>query len=751
MPTKREYLSLIKEGSRKYRETYYQSLEEWRIQMESAEKYYPPVAPLHYALIEGFLYSISNNMDHAKQARDALLVYAELPEKAPNRLKSLSIYSKGIFPTVPRVHLFLHAYEFIKDSRLVKNKDRETIERIIENTLEPYFLFPEWGPHNRASTSGVALFYAAKVFPDNPKAPKWMKLGNLLIEGCMGHWSLEDSTNYNAIWLEDLVTYADLKEDLSIYNLPMVRYYFDYLRKLLCPLGMVPDFGDSIWGYGWDLCLILMEKGATVYRDPYMKYAANKIFTQFGQMEKLMHHGRASYVFAYLWADDTIEAKIPNTYSQEVLDETIGKKIVFRSGWDENATYLLLNYRDEGDIGWYYKEHLRNTLVVTAEKMHHGHADENSIVALIKDGSFLLHDSGYREGMPNGAYRADVYHNRIIVREGRPIDQSLFDFMFNATKGIYQPTRSRRVFFKTFRDIDVSRTDIMDEKNGYYWDRVVTYLKVLEAFIIQDGIRILRNGEFTVGNLFWTQQIHESGVNYFDTSIDLIGLVGAWNRPTITLEERRQNAFPNKGGVRLLIYYCPDSDKIIGVDEVMRCYLPEKCVYQFCSKSFKKGDIISFTTILWPHKADETIDKILEGVKIVDVDKYPSATAIQLNLPVGKISICTKHDLSIGLVRPSTRPVYTYDDGKVRYGELTTDAAYAYTKLFNGTLSYAFIDGMKLFYRENEVFSSERPSVYNLDHRLDISRRGVLKTKREYWTYELKTKWESWEDDFSFE
>lgn len=90
---------------------------------------------------------------------------------------------------------------------------------------------------------------------------------------------------------------------------------------------------------------------------------------------------------------------------------------------------MLLNYNDEGETGWYYKEHLRNTLMVTAEKMHHGHADENSIIVLIKNGAFLLHDGSYREALPNGAYRADIYHNRLIVRKGRPMGQRLLTLL----------------------------------------------------------------------------------------------------------------------------------------------------------------------------------------------------------------------------------------------------------------------------------------------------------------------------------
>jgi hypothetical protein len=406
---------------------------------------------------------------------------------------------------------------------------------------------------------------------------------------------------------------------------------------------------------------------------------------------------------------------------------------------------MLLNYMDEGDIGWYYKEHLRNTLVVTAEKMHHGHADENSIVALIKEGSFLLHDGGYREALPNGAYRADVYHNRIVVRHGKPTGQRLFEFLHD--KGVYQPVSTRRVHFKIFKDVDVSRTEVIDARNGYHWDRVLTYLKGLEAFVIHDGVKLLRDGEFTISNLLWTQNIHEAGEEYFDTSISLIGIVGAMNNPRITLEERKRLAWPNRKGERLLIYFKPDEGKRLGVDETMRCYLPEKCIYQTYSNRFEKGEFVSFTTFLWPHREDEAVDVMLRKLKQVKVDEYPNATAIRIEQLSGATYVCVKHDLSIGLVRPETRPIYTYEAGEIRYDDFATDAAYLYAKLTDNVLKYAFIDGMKLFFKNDVVFSSEGPSVLDLTHRPDIDHEGTFRTEKEYWEFELKTKWNSWEDE----
>ncbi|MGB9717908.1 MAG: hypothetical protein ACPL4E_05635 [Thermoproteota archaeon] len=744
MATKKDYFDFIKKYYEELLRNYDQSLKDWEKRMETADSFDPPMAPVARALVEGFLYSVTGIKEYAEKAREAMLTYQKLPEMVPDRMRRMPKYVKGIHPMLNwfgGVTLFLRAYEFIRNSGVIGVEDREVFKHIVGNSLKPFFSFPEWGPHNRAIKRGLALAYAAKVFPDHPDASKWSRLGKLMVEPSLKHWSLEDSELYVPIWLSDLLLYLDVTGDREVLDSPIMKYYFHYFTYLLCPLGMIPDFGDATWGANAELYLAILEKGASVYRDPYMKYAADRIF-RFAVKEKRLG---VYAIFAYLWSDDSVEAKVPASLSQEVLDEAIGKKIVFREGWDENAAYMLLNYMDEGDIGWYYKEHLRNTLVVTAEKMHHGHADENSIVTLIKNGAFLLHDGGYREALPNGAYRADVYHNRIVVRPGTPSRKRLFEFLHD--KGVYQPVRTRRVHFKTFRDVDVSRTEVMDGKNGYHWDRVVTYLKDLKAFVIHDGVKILGDGEFTVSNLLWTQNIHAAGEEFFDTSIDLIGMVGAMNKPDITLEERKLFAWPNKKGERLLIYFHPDGGKTQGVDETMRCYLPEKCVYQTYSNRFKKGEYASFTTFLWPHREDEAVDTMLGKLKRVKVDKYPNATAIRIEQPNGAAYVCVKHDLSIGLVRPEVRPVYTYEAGEVRYDEFATDAAYLYARLNGSLLKYAFIDGMRLLFRDKTIFSSEEPSVIDLTNRPDIDRKGTFKTEKEYWEFELKTKWDSWEDE----
>ena len=216
---------------------------------------------------------------------------------------------------------------------------------------------------------------------------------------------------------------------------------------------------------------------------------------------------------------------MPAAPSMEVMEDVQGKKIVFRNGWSPESSYLLLNYRDEGDGGLNFRDYLRDTIPVEEEKMTHGHADENSLVLLMSGGSVLLHDGGYRDYMPSGpygAYRQDYFHNRLCVRpekifwgqkEGESRysvrdavpGQSLLEFMRNA--GSYRPVRTRKVDFLSFDDFDYSRTRVVDDGWGYQADRVVVYVKDPECYVVFDIFKALREDYFTMGAFWHTRKI----------------------------------------------------------------------------------------------------------------------------------------------------------------------------------------------------------------------------------------------------
>ena len=162
------------------------------------------------------------------------------------------------------------------------------------------------------------------------------------------------------------------------------------------------------------------------------------------------------------WISNDTDPQVPDWTSREALEELVGKKVGLRSGWEKEATFLLLNYKPETDYGHTIRTYMKNTISVEAEKAHHGHADENAISTLTHGGALLLHDGGYHEKLPNGRYRSDYYHNRVVVQRSLMREGESAHGFLKTTDGHYHPTEIQRIDFRTFREVEFSRTRVID-------------------------------------------------------------------------------------------------------------------------------------------------------------------------------------------------------------------------------------------------------------------------------------------------
>jgi hypothetical protein len=299
---------------------------------------------------------------------------------------------------------YIRAYLRIRHSGVVDERTRQKIETDLAGSADFIFHFPEWGAHNRAMLRAEALIYAALAMPNHPHAKKWKQMAEVIAGDNLKQWEIEDATVYHPVWLLSLFSYAEAANKPEVYETPIIKYYLEYFTKLIAPSGMIPEFGDARWSSSLEglRFVPIFEKGAAVYKNPEMKWAAQITLQTSQKRSDIVGVGEAYMLTdAYRWADEAIKPQRPASLSQEVLEDVVGKKVVFRNGWDESSTYLLLNYRDEGDGGWLHREFLRQTISVEEEKMHHGHSDENSIELLMSKGSVLLSDAGYRDDLPS--------------------------------------------------------------------------------------------------------------------------------------------------------------------------------------------------------------------------------------------------------------------------------------------------------------------------------------------------------------
>lgn len=700
--------------------------------------YAPPGNEPYLAALCANLYEITKEdlyLDHVQE----LLLYYGKHRKAypPDYAKSRPEFG-GVLPALPNIFTFqkyCHAYAVLKKYRSLSPAERRTIDDNISGSADYFCTFQEWGAMNRAILRAEGLLYAAKTVPDHPHRQTWITIGEAIAGDNWDEWEIEDATGYNAIWLYSLLGYvSDIRQDESLYRRPIMQYYFEYYLQLMCPAGILPDVGDANWGSGWEKMVPYFEKGAAVNHDPRLRWAAAQIFRRYCDP---LPASRSVFIGltlsdAYRWAEFTLPAAEPTNGSRQVVDDIVGKKVVFRNGWSGGSTYMLLNYRDEGDGGWLYRENLRTSIPVEEEKMTHGHSDENSIALLMRNKSVLLHDGGYRDYMPSGpygAYRADYYHNRLVVRNEKIAlgqqsgqyryaspkrdsvpGQSVLDFFRNS--GAYRSVRTQKVDFLARGDFELSRSRVMDADWGYEADRAVVYVKPLDWFVVFDAVRFTRPGYLTMANFWHTRQVLAQGPGWFDTAYDSLTSVDV------------------QGSDRLLVVFPQRAQMEEGVVQEQRYYQREKAIYQMIGRHGSLNDMQTFVTVLIPH--DNTVDPraLLKRIQELPVDEMKRTLGITLTSGETSYLLGMKMDLQADLVRDWRRPMYTYETGQVRFGDFTTDAMTLFAVMDPRKVRYGMVVGSKVMYKGRVLHEQ---GAMECDLAFDGSRpqSGVIKLR--YW------------------
>ncbi len=426
------------------------------------------------------------------------------------------------------------------------------------------------------------------------------------------------------------------------------------------------------------------------------------------------------------------------------MEDVQGKKIVFRDGWKPDSLYLLLNYRDEGDGGLNFRDYLRDTIPVEEEKMTHGHADENSIPLLMAGGSLLLHDAGYRDYMPSGpfgAYRQDYFHNRLC----RPAGEDLFrpesrgspatarpkpsrprNFSISsATPGPTERSGRKRSTFSASPTSITARTRMIDDNWGFSWDRVVAYVKEAGAFVIFDILKSLREEYFTAANLWHTQKIFARGDHWFDTGYEFLTAEGS----TVKMP------FPQD--MRLLVAFADTTYKFEGTEAQKRHYQDEQTIFQVTAQHFELGETIGFATVLWPHKAGADPKELAGRVKILPVENPRSGLAVELEAGGKRFVVAAKADLRMDMSRDSKRPKYTYEAGRVRYGDFETNGDFLFASLSGGRIDYTAVNLTRIFYR-GRLLKESNPWMSGLA--FDGSPNGSEQGKLRYWRESVEIK-----------
>lgn len=706
--------------------------------------YRSPPRLLEMATIYAVLYEMEGKKEYADRAEKVLENYGDYRDDYPKEAARIRTdYADGV-PPLPDFFTtmrYIRPYEILKRLGHLNKSQQKKMEGLIEESLDYTLRTQEWGPMNRTILRAEALAWAVRALPENPKAKIWKFYEHALAFDNWGNWEIEDAQIYHAVWLYGLLGYADAKKQIKqLFHTPEMYYYAHYFLHLMCPDDMIPDFGDAQWRSNWSRYLVFFEAAAKAYRDPQLKWAASVIAQKFIDFNRVSNTGLAFLLLdCYRFGTDDLKPESPTILSEEVMEDVQGKKIVFRNGWQPKSTYMLLNYRDEGDGGLLFRDYLRDTIPVEEEKMTHGHADENSIVLLMHNGSVLLHDGGYRDYMPSGpygAYRQDYFHNRLCVRQEkiwmgqnageyrysltdrRAVQgQSVLGFLRNA--GSYRRIRTQKVDFLTFPDFDYSRTRLIDDKLGYEWDRVITYVKDPQVFVAFDIFKATMEEFFTAANLWHTRKIIDRGDHWYDTVYDSI---------------RTQELSTDS---RLLVYFPYTHYRLEQVEGEERHYQSEWVISQTTGQHFELGQHIGFATVLVPHPADQDPEKWLDKIRYVESDPEDEGLCVEIKDNDRIIHIGVKRNLRMDMVRDWRRPKYTYEAGRIQYNKLETNGDFFYTARTGKTLAFTIVNLTKAVYGDRVLFD-QKPSLYGLAFDGSPDAPGVGKVR--YWRDEVELK-----------
>jgi hypothetical protein len=713
----------------------------WRktIDPEDIFGYRAPGSLLEMAAIYANLYELEGKKKYADRAKEVLLTYGQYTREFPAEIsRRKADYADGV-PALPDFFTtmrYLQAYDKLRNSDYLTPEERVQIDDLIAQSLVFILRTQEWGAMNRSALRAETLSWAVRVLPDHAVSEMLKMYEQALVSDNWGQWEIEDASLYHAVWLYALMGSADAKNEMAeLFRTPEMYFYAHYFLHLMSPQGMIPDFGDAHNFTNWNRWIVFFEAAAKQYNNPEMKWAATVIANKFLDLSNPNSVGLGYMLLdCYRYGTDNLMPVPPKVLSEEVMEDMVGKKIVFRDGWDEKSSYLLLNYRDEGDGGLLFRDYLRNTIPIEEEKVTHGHADENSISLLMHKGSTLLIDGGYRDFLPSGyfgSYRQDYFHNRLCVRnekiwfgqkEGEyrysqsdhpPIrPQSVMEFMQNA--GSYRKVRTQKIDFLTFPDHDYSRTRLIDDEMGYENDRVVVYIKNPAMYVVFDVFKSRSEQYFTAANLWHTQKIISQGEHWYDTRYE-------------TIQTR-----PVGGDQNLLICFPKNHYRFEQIHKENRNYQEEIAIAEFSGQFFELGQQVGFVTVLIPHADTVNPEDLIKSIKYVPASVEEEGLSVTITLPGKSIRVGIKSDLKMDLTRDYLRPKYDWESGRLAYGDIETNADFFYTEQKENELSFTVVNLTRATFRGQELY--QQPSSYfglNFDGRRDAPDVGKARLWRD--------------------
>lgn len=597
---------------------------------------------------------------------------------------------------------FIKACMILREAGELSDGLYNSLQPVLESAVRSSLRLPEWGPFNRCALKFTILDRFARFYPQSAYAADAEKLSRFLAHDSIGRWHMEDTPLYNGIWYACIAEYLHENNIRNFRTDTIMHYYASYTTHIQTPEGSLPDYGDArTREFGCAaLAVGFLEWAAVLFNDGEVKYCVSKFIEYNRGYQKTIAEAWVvrSLSLAAEMAGTAVEPKYPAYSSGEVIEDLVGKKIVFRG---ENSDYLMLNYRDEGNYALPARQNMFCTIPAPAEKVHHGHADENAITSLIYKNKFLLADGGYRDSIvADGHYRADFYHNRIVLRNGRMFKEKGF-LEYAENLGAYLKVETQKIFYHELAGLEVSRTRLEDPHHSATQDRTICHFGE-GIYLVIDTVRAHKVYEYTAGAMWYGGDIVKNDTGDYIVKQTLPQFMGG--RDT--------------DGLNLRVVFAR-KDLAESVETIRRNHDDsQKALTQYFSEYLGRDEFLHFVTLLMPEDADTKSGNDAMA-KSLSCEQTACGHGLKVEVTVSgkKYTICTKMDETYGFNNHQKRPTYSFEQGRISYGDFTTDALLAVFTEETGAaaIDYSAIMTSRVDYKASTVWSSMKVGFANND------------------------------------
>jgi hypothetical protein len=127
------------------------------------------------------------------------------------------------------------------------------------------------------------------------------------------------------------------------------------------------------------------------------------------------------------------------------------------------------------------------------------------------------------------------------------------------------------------------------------------------------------------------------------------------------------------------------------------------------------GRTVNFVSLLCPLPFGSRGEEAGPQVTVVESTPTGRGLGVRLSWRGEERLLATLNDLNVGLVQEEIRPRHTFDQGKTSYGEVTSDAAFVYTRRQAARHWRGFVKGTRLDDGERQHYSVPPHAMFQED------------------------------------